>query len=297
MFEGEELDMIRIGIVGTDGGTMNGHALHVCNILNSDRYCDVTISGLYGENAEETKSLAELQNVSYIANNPSDLIGKVDAVMIMFRDGNKHLSYAKPFLDAGIPVFVDKPFTCTVADAEELIWNAKQGGSLLCGGSYVKYAPALEELRKKVTVDRDHILSGYLSFPVLLESPYGGIHFYSHHAICELIFVFGPEIKAISSTVTNGKLVVVAQYQDFPVIINYASLHGVFHAGLYFDDKPSIMKDLDEAGCDVYQCDRFLDMVRTGAGDESNELLLSVKLSNAIEQSIQTGKSISISEL
>ena len=286
--------MIRIGIVGTDGGIRNGHALHVCNILNSGRYADVSITGLYGENKEETEALAAMQKVPFIAEKPADLIGKADAVMIMFRDGNKHLAAAEPFLEAGLPVFVDKPFTCTVSDAEKLIEKAEQGGSLLMGGSYVKYAPALEELREKVRTQREHILSGYLSFPVLLESPFGGMHFYSHHAICEMISVFGMGIESVAATVTNEKLVVVAQYPDFPVILNYASLQGVFHAGLYFDSIPSIMKDLDEAGHDADQCDAFLEMVRTGEGAIPEELLLSVKISNAIEESIKTKQVVKI---
>ena len=217
--------------------------------------------------------------------------------MIMPRNGNKHLSFARPFLEAGLPLFIDKPFTCTIKDAEELVSIACKSGSLLCGGSYIKYAPALEELRERVKAEAEHILSGYLSFPILLESPFGGMHFYSHHAICEMISVFGLDVEAVSTTLTNGKLVVVAHYADFPVIINYASLQGKFHTGLYFDNQPSIMKTLDEEDCDAKQCDMFLNMVRTGIGDEKEELLLSVKISNAIEQSIKTGRIVRINEL
>ena len=215
--------------------------------------------------------------------------------MIMFRDGNKHLRYAKPFLEAGLPMFVDKPFTCTVSDAGELIALANENGAPLCGGSYVKYAPILTPLQEKVSHSAEHIMSGYISFPILLESPFGGMHFYSHHAIYAMLSVFGTEIESVSTTLSSGKLVVIAHYKNYPVIINYASIQGKFHIGLYFDNQPSIMESLNEGGCDAKQCDLFLDMVRTGKSHDKEELLMAVKISNAIEKSLKTGQPVRIS--
>ena len=52
----------------------------------------------------ETQELAVQYSIPYIAEKPSDFLGKADAVMIMFRDGNKHLKAAMPFLEAGLSV-------------------------------------------------------------------------------------------------------------------------------------------------------------------------------------------------
>ncbi len=52
-----------------------------------------------------------------LVDKPSDMIGKVDAVLIEAVDGSVHYERAKPFLEAGIPCYVDKPFTCSIADA------------------------------------------------------------------------------------------------------------------------------------------------------------------------------------
>lgn len=284
--------MIRIGMIGSDGGVQSGHAIGLCRILNNGNHPDVNITGIFGDNEEETRAIAEEQNIPFVAETPAELVDKVDAVMIMPRDGGKHLAYAKPFLEAGIPMFVDKPFTCSVEDAEEFVALAQKSGSLLCGGSYVKYAPVISKIREQVEAKEDTIMSGYVAFPIQLESPHGGMHFYSHHIINCMLRAFGHDVEAISASLVNGKLVAVAHYKDFPVVMNYATSYSGLHSGIYFESKPAIMEGLAYEGGDEYQCNLFLDMVRTGKGDETAELLLSVKISCAVEEAMKTGKTV-----
>ena len=52
--------------------------------------------------------------------NADDLVGQVDGVMVTARDGKHHLPYVKPYLEAGIPVFMDKPITVKIDEAEEM---------------------------------------------------------------------------------------------------------------------------------------------------------------------------------
>jgi len=52
---------------------------------------------------------------------PSDMVGKVDGMLIEAVDGTVHFERARPFLEAGNPCFIDKPFTCSVADAKKIL--------------------------------------------------------------------------------------------------------------------------------------------------------------------------------
>ena len=56
------------------------------------------------------------------------------------------------------------------------------------------------------------------------------------------------------------------------------------------------MKPVELGGLDVYQCERFLQAVQTGEGDESDGLLRSVIVSNAIEISLRENKTILLKE-
>src|SRR5262245_48433562 len=52
-----------------------------------------------------------------LVDEPGDLIGQIDAVLILSLCGAAHLERVRPFLTAGIPAYVDKPFACNLGDA------------------------------------------------------------------------------------------------------------------------------------------------------------------------------------
>ncbi len=55
-----------------------------------------------------------------LVDKPSDMISQVDGMLIESLDGSVHWQRTRPFLEAGLPCFVDKPFTCSVADARRI---------------------------------------------------------------------------------------------------------------------------------------------------------------------------------
>src|SRR5258708_2678918 len=76
---------------------------------------------------------------------PGEMIGKVDAILIEAVDGPTHFERAKPFLEAGLPCFVDKPFTCSVADAKKIIALAEKKKVAIFSSSSLRYAPEVVE--------------------------------------------------------------------------------------------------------------------------------------------------------
>lgn len=286
--------MLKIGILGADGGDKSGHAREICKILSNSKY-DVELTGIYGDEPEETRALAASQHIPRIIEKPEELLGEADAVFVLPRDGNRHLAYAMPYIEAGVPVFVDKPFACTTEDAKKMISAAKKSGSVLCGGSYVKYTPEIREM-KQVIPKSAPVSSAYFSFPLYIDNPYCGIHFYSHHLISEMLNVFGYGVKTISAMKTENKVTATAQYENFPVIMNYAANNSGLHAAVYFEDGSSLMKTVQLAGADALQCERFLEAVQTGKGDETEELLMSTVISNALQESLKTEKKVIIEE-
>src|SRR5262249_16564851 len=45
-----------------------------------------------------------------LVDSPKEMIGKVDGVLVQSQEGGAHWGRARPFLEAGIPCFIDKPF-------------------------------------------------------------------------------------------------------------------------------------------------------------------------------------------
>src|SRR5262249_44267896 len=74
---------------------------------------------------------------------PQEMIGRVDGMLIESQDGSVHWERARPFLEARIPCFIDKPFTCSVEDALRLVDLASKKKTPIFSSSSLRYAPDL----------------------------------------------------------------------------------------------------------------------------------------------------------
>lgn len=119
---------------------------------------------------------------------PQDLIGCVDAVVVMGRDGGSHRAGAEPCLRAGLRTFVDKPFTLEVPDAEALVAAARAGGTRVASFSALRFAPQVRALAERT---RARVGALRVSGPTDPASPHGGRSFYASHAI-ELALELAP---------------------------------------------------------------------------------------------------------
>ena len=66
---------------------------------------------------EYKKELVEKYGVKMVGS-IGELLSEVDVVMLESVDGRRHLSELKPVARAGKPVYIDKPFAASLADAE-----------------------------------------------------------------------------------------------------------------------------------------------------------------------------------
>lgn len=77
-----------------------------------------------------------------------ELIRECDAIHFEHADFRKGLEYTRPALEAGKPVFYDRPFAYTIADAEEVIRLARTHDAPVMGGSSLEFQPVIAEMRK-----------------------------------------------------------------------------------------------------------------------------------------------------
>lgn len=103
------------------------------------------ITHLWTDRADEAFPVAAAALIPHIVQRPQDVIGHVDAVFIATDDGFDHVERVRPFVAAGLPVFVDKPLALTVADLRTFIeW--RQAGARILSSSGLRYAPELDAL-------------------------------------------------------------------------------------------------------------------------------------------------------
>lgn len=291
--------MIRIGIIGTE----NTHAMAFARLINLPdektgklRYPDMKVVGVYGPDPDTPKAIVEKAGAEFVASSPEDFFGKVDAMMVTCRKGSLHADYARPFIEAGLPMFIDKPFTADYQEAKELIELAEKKGVKLMGGSGCKYVSDLFELRDTVAEWRkdNTFVTGCLNFAAQLDSEYNGFYFYAPHLTEMALTLFGYDLRSVRAFEKNGNVVVVARYPEFDVTLNYMS-ETAQTTGVLFGKKGNVAKNIDISDCYALEVERFATMLHTGETPVTSEQLIQhVAVIGAILQSLETGKEVSV---
>jgi predicted dehydrogenase len=295
--------MYRIGIIGTE----NSHAMAFSKIINQVdpetgklRYPDARVSGVFGPDPASTQKIMDEVGVDFIAKDPQEFFGKVDAMCVTSRKGSLHYQYAIPFIEKGMPVFVDKPFTSDFAEGERLIAAAKKSGSKLCGGSTVRLVMDVVMLKNIVRklLAGDEFISASLNYPADPSSEYDGFYFYSPHLTEMVLEIFGHDVKSLVAFEKNGSRISIWRYPGFDITLNYTNGKHVSSA-LIFGKNENIFREIDVGrhtdiiGIYALEVDHLIHMIRTGEMPRSYEdLLLHVKMISAVEESVKTGKEI-----
>jgi len=92
-----------------------------------------------------------------------DLVGRVDAVIVAVPTVD-HLAVARPFLERGVHVLVEKPMARSLEEADELVSLAARSGALLAVGHTERFNPAVRAAEPALTSPRFievHRLSGF----------------------------------------------------------------------------------------------------------------------------------------
>ena len=97
------------------------------------------ITHVWCDDPEDSKKVAKAALIPNILEKPEDAIGQVDAVIIATDKGWEHVWRAKPFIEAGLPVFIDKPLADNVEDLNQFIKWYKEGKMIMSSSSF-RYA-------------------------------------------------------------------------------------------------------------------------------------------------------------
>ena len=129
---------LRVGVIGV--GHLGKHHARILASLPGARLS--AVADINRPRADEIASSNGTQ-AFYAA---QSLLGQVDAVTIAVPT-DQHRNVAMPFLEARIPVLIEKPLARSMSEADELIAAAEKSGVPLAVGHTERFNPAVEVAR------------------------------------------------------------------------------------------------------------------------------------------------------
>lgn len=156
-------DRIRLAMLGMVDG--NGHPYSWSAIINgrydADAMCDcgfpvipkylgaqppealgiagAQVTHVWCDDPADSQRVARASCIPHVVNRPEDVIGQVDAVVIATDRGWEHVDRARPFIEAGLPMFIDKPLVDNEEDLRQfIVW--REAGHAILSTSAMRYS-------------------------------------------------------------------------------------------------------------------------------------------------------------
>jgi predicted dehydrogenase len=161
--------MLDLGVVGLSPG--NGHPYSWSAIVNGDydealmADCGFPVIPAYLRANRDTLGIegarvrcvwtqdralsakvAACSRIPVVVDRLEEMLGAVDAVLLARDDPGNHVAMAKPFLDAGIPIFIDKPLAATWADLDYFAEQQAAGRFVMSCSSF-RYSAGVQAVR------------------------------------------------------------------------------------------------------------------------------------------------------
>lgn len=156
---------LRLGLLGLSegnghpyswGAIVNGYdeaAMAACPFPAIPRYlsehsfpeeaiASARVSHVWTQDGSISRQIAAACRVEHVVGAPEEMLGEVDAVLLARDDAERHAELGGPFLDAGLPIYIDKPLATGVAAARSLFSRQATAGRLFTC-SALRYAAEL----------------------------------------------------------------------------------------------------------------------------------------------------------
>jgi len=305
--------MFRIGIIGSD----NSHADAFSKLLNVGIHPDDSqakliagnavlrdetgnlfpfpeykVTALYGTDPERNRQVCEVGKIPLLVDSPEEMMDKVDGVMVVWRHGDLHMKYAMPFIQAGMPVWIDKPFTIRPEETQAIFEAAQRSGSIVCGGTTTKYLPSILRMKKRVMDAGKYFKGGSICYAATLNNEYGGIFFYGQHLVECALEIFGYGVQSVYASARGENVSVILRYADKNCILNFITDNYDFRVLLYID-REAEYSDIPISGSYYYGFAAFKDALEgKGPALKYEQMFEAVELLWCIEQSFKSGREV-----
>lgn len=95
-----------------------------CRIRNAE------VGYIWTQEASLSEKVSSSSLIKNVVSHPEDMLGSIDALLLARDDAENHYKLASKFIDAGIPIYIDKPIALTLKDLNKLYSLEKFPGQI-----------------------------------------------------------------------------------------------------------------------------------------------------------------------
>lgn len=305
--------MVKVGMIGLSEG--NGHPFSFSAILNGYEQeffanagwpgilnylnkrdkseiatLDARVTHLWTQDSDISSRLAAACLIENIVDEYVDMIGKIDALIIARDDYEEHYSMAIPFLEKGIPVFIDKPLTLSLE--ELVVFKPYIESGLLMSCSGFRFCQELDSWRQSV--------SQFGTIKLVQASVINGWNKYGIHMV-DAILSLGYSVplyvepviheshESVNLVMTDGSLCQINALGNEVV---------VFSLSVFGSKSVETVQIRDNFTAFRRTLFRFIEQVRTGKPSiDPSKTLLSIRTLIAGRTALDTGKRVYLKDL
>lgn len=166
-----DVEPLNLGIIGVSEG--NGHPYSFASVVNGYDsagfeasewgvihdylrekddsefgFPGVSVTHAWTQDDDETETLCRAARIPNAVSRREEFLEEVDGVIIARDDHETHVEMARPFLESGCPVFLDKPMAIDPEDVGWLTPHLQDGSLMSCSG--MRFARSLDGARANI---------------------------------------------------------------------------------------------------------------------------------------------------
>lgn len=167
---------------------------------------DAKVTHVLSQSREVSEMIAATAGIAHIAQDTSDMINSVDAVLLCRDDPENHVAMAKPFIDASLPVFIDKPLCDSQKDLDYFSSEVDRG-KLIMSCSSMRYSSECMTVKAAIgSLGKMELVTGVCKKDWMK---------YGIHLLEGIVSVLDdPKPVSVSNIGTPDKSMVQVQYED-----------------------------------------------------------------------------------
>jgi len=243
--EAAEKAPVRVGVIGLD----NYHSVAFAQLFNNPKaegdLAGVKIVAAYpggspdiaesADNLPKWKEQIKPYGVKQVAT-IAELLGQVDAVMITSLDGRVHWQQAKPVIDAGKPLFIDRPMAASLDDVLRIFQYAAKKKVKVFSSSQHRYSPGFIGMRDHEEVGK--VLGCFVYGGCPREPHHPELYWHAVHGVETLYTIMRPGCVSVTRVSNEDYDVVTGTWGDGRVGVYRGNRKGAIrYSALVFGDK------------------------------------------------------------